>query len=200
MFPSSYRNPIFKKDEQEKVLQSEEGITLAHMPIKSAFTSDTSSEFHDVLARKFMNYIMRDGRKVLARSLLEKTFENIKVMQLEHYNKSSPEQKQYIELNPKVILERAIQNCTPILQLKKIKKGGITYQVPVPVTDTRASFLSMNWLIRSAKGEATKTPLPTVLARELLDAASNKGRVVKKKQELHRQCEANRAYAHFRWT
>ena len=85
------------------------------------------------------------------------------------------------------------------LELQKILRGGITYQVPVPMNENRAQFLSINWLIRSAQEKGNTEKLPDVLAREIIDAANNKGRVIKKKHDLHKQCEANRAYAHYRW-
>ncbi|XP_043252332.1 28S ribosomal protein S7, mitochondrial [Colletes gigas] len=198
--PPSYTQPIYKKDEQQELYKSESYKELAHVRIKPATNSETSSEFHDQLVSKFTNYIMRNGNKLLARSLLARTFEHIKMIQLERYNKASPEEKEQIELNPKLIFFRAIENCKPILGLKNIKKGGITYQVPIPLSEHKSSFLSMNWLIKTSKEKDATQHFPEVLAKEIIDAADNKGRIVKKKHDLHKQCEANRAYAHFRWT
>ncbi|XP_076633878.1 mitochondrial ribosomal protein S7 isoform X2 [Colletes latitarsis] len=198
--PPSYIQPIYKKDGQEELYKSGSYKQLAHLPIKPATTAETSSEFHDQLVSKFTNYIMRKGNKLLARSLLARTFEHIKMVQLERYNKARPEEKEQIELNPRLILIYAIENCKPILGLQNVKKGGITYQVPVPLSESRASFLSMNWLIKTSKEKDSTQSFPEVLAKELIDAANNKGRIVKKKHDLHKQCEANRAYAHFRWS
>lgn len=144
---------------------------------------------------------MRDGAKVLARGLVEQSFENIKRMQLEKYHKcQNDEDKEKIELNPRTILYKAVENCKPVLKLTPIKRGGVRYQVPVPVTPKNSEFLSMKWIIEAAKDKEDTTRFHYQLALELIDASKNKGRVVKRKQDIHRQCEANRAYAHYRWS
>nr|XP_033329631.1 28S ribosomal protein S7, mitochondrial [Megalopta genalis] len=199
-YPSHYVKPIYKKEEQEQLNETEEARQMAHMPIRAALTSETSSEFHDERIKKFINYIMRDGKKAVARAILEKAFEHIKMMQLELYNNSTPEQKANILLDPKEVFYRAVEHCTPMLQLHTIRKGGIAYQVPIPMNDNRARFLSMNWIIKTAGQKDTTQTFSYTLAKEIIDASNNKGRVIKRKQDLHRQCEANRAYAHFRWT
>lgn len=83
---------------------------------------------------KFINHILKKGKKELARSLLEKTFEIIKITQLERYNKAPLEQRAQIILEPKEIFHRAIVNCTPVLDLMKIRRGGINYQVQINLT------------------------------------------------------------------
>ncbi|XP_076220851.1 mitochondrial ribosomal protein S7 isoform X2 [Nomia melanderi] len=199
LYPSSYIKPIYRKDEQDEIFQNEKEKNIHHTPVKAALTSDTSSEFYDTAINKFLNYLMRHGNKVLSRKLLESTFENIKMLQLQRYNAASPEEKQFILLDPKQIFHRAVENCTPILEIKKIKKGGIFYQVPVPLTVERSRFLAMNWLIQIARDKDDNLRYPVSLAKEMIDAANNKGRVIKRKHDLHKLCEANRAYAHFRW-
>lgn len=176
-------------------------MKVAHIPIKPARNNDTVSVFHDDVMSKFTNYIMRKGNKMLARDLLEKTFEQVKRLQLEKFNTAnSEEDKAKIQTNPKEILHQAIENSRPLLQLTPIKRGGVTYQVPVPITINRSSFIAMKWIIEAAKEKERTIHFPQKLAWELLDAASNQGRVVKRKQDLHKQCEANRAYAHYRWS
>lgn len=81
--------------------------------------------------RKFTNYIMREGKKQLARRLLDETFENIKIIKLNEYYNSPPEYRENIILDPKIIFYQAVENCTPILELRKILRGGITYQVHI---------------------------------------------------------------------
>ncbi|XP_014220835.1 28S ribosomal protein S7, mitochondrial [Trichogramma pretiosum] len=200
VFNPTYVKPVFRPEEQEALDQEEELKALSLLPIKPAFTDDTSSEFYDKQVSKFINFLMREGKKERARKALENTFENIKRIQLEKYNKATdPAEKEKIELDPRAILRQAIENSTPVLELLKMKKGGQTYQVPVPLTEKRAQFLGMNWLIQAGKDKQMKVHLSEKLAHELIDAANNEGRVIKKKQELYRQCEANRSYAHFRW-
>lgn len=80
-----------------------------------------------------------------------------------------------------------------------IKRGGATYQVPIPITENRAQFLAMKWLILESKEKERKIHFPEKFAGEVLDAFNNTGKVIKRKQDLHKQCEANRAYAHYRW-
>lgn len=199
VFAENYVPPIYKKDEIEKIYEEGKHRELAHLPIKPALTSDTCSEFHDPVVRKFTNYIMRWGKKKLARNLMDRTFENIKIMQLDKYYNTPPEHRDEVILDPKTILHRAVENCTPVLELTKITRGGIAYQVPIPVNTNRAKFLSMNWLLKTAQEKGNAEKLYDILAKELIDAAKNEGRAIKKKQEMHKQCEANRAYAHYRW-
>lgn len=104
-----------------------------------------------------------------------------------------------MELNPVNIFRKAIENSTPLLQLTPIKRGGATYQVPIPITDNHARFMAMKWLIVEATEKERNTHFPEKLAAEILDAYNNTGKVVKRKQDLHKQCEANRAFAHYRW-
>lgn len=143
---------------------------------------------------------MKGGQKTLARDLLNKSFENIKRIQLERYHLADEDEKHKIETNPKAIIYKAITNCRPLLHLTPIKRGGVNYQVPVPITEKRSYFLAMKWIIEAAREKERTVHFPEKMAWELIDAASNQGRVVKKKQDLHRQCEANRAYAHYRWS
>nr|CAD7410493.1 unnamed protein product [Timema poppensis] len=193
--------PIFKKEKQEELYKTGEVEKISHVPIKAALNDQTSSVFYDEQVRKFTNYVMEGGKKTLARQLVEKTFENVKRTQLERFNTSpTPELKENIETNPLIIFYRAVENCKPLLQLSPIKRGGVTYQVPVPITEKRSNFLAMKWLIEAAQDKERTVHFPEKLAWELLDASLNQGRVVKRKQELHRQCEANRAYAHYRWS
>lgn len=124
----------------------------------------------------------------------------VKQIQLsKYYNAATDEERSAIELNPVTILHQALENCKPILQLTPIKRGGSTYQVPVPVSDKRATFLAMKWMILESREKERKVHFPERFAAEMLDAFNNTGKVVKRKQDLHRQCEANRAYAHYRW-
>ncbi|XP_058808765.1 small ribosomal subunit protein uS7m [Phymastichus coffea] len=201
VFPPTYVKSIYDKNTQQELEASGELKEYSHLPIKPAFTNQTSSEFHDPLVNKLINYLTKEGNKDRARMLVERTFENIKRIQIEKYHKASTsEAKEQIELNPRIILQKAIENSTPVLELMKIKKGGQSYQVPVPLTDKRANFLAINWLIAAGNEKEDTARFYDRFAYELIDASKNQGRVIRKKQELYRQCEANRSYAHFRWT
>ena len=201
VYSSHFVDPVFKKKKQEKLFETGEASKMAHVPIKAARNNDSSSIFHDDLLSKFTNYIMIGGQKQLARGLVEKCFENIKRMQLEKYNKAETEEaKSKIETNPLKVLHLAIENSRPRLYITPIKRGGVKYQVPVPITEKHSYFRACKWIVEAAREKERTVHLPEKLAYELMDAASNQGRVVKRKQDLHRLCEANRAYAHYRWS
>ncbi|KAK5640697.1 hypothetical protein RI129_009244 [Pyrocoelia pectoralis] len=200
-YPIYYIKPIYSRDKQNKMLKTGEAQKLAHIPTRAALNDQTSSVYHNDTINLFINYVMKDGKKSLARELIEKTLEKIKRVQLEKYHKmENIKEKEKVELNPRIILYQAIVNSQPILHLTPIKRGGVTYQVPVPITDRRAQFTSMKWLIEAGKDKDRNIRFHDQLAYELIDAANNRGKVVKKKQDLHKQCEANRAYAHYRWS
>ncbi|XP_065089257.1 small ribosomal subunit protein uS7m [Ochlerotatus camptorhynchus] len=194
-------DPVFKKERLTALEESGEISKIAHVPIKAARNHDSCSVFHDDLVSKFINYVMKKGEKALAREIVEKGFENIKRLQLERYHLAeSEEEKAKIELSPRALLRQAVENSRPLLQLTPIKRGGVRYQVPVPITEHRSYFLAMKWLLEAIREKERKVHFPEKMAWEVLDAAANQGKVIKRKQELHRQCEANRAYAHYRWS
>ncbi|XP_049668628.1 28S ribosomal protein S7, mitochondrial [Accipiter gentilis] len=191
-----YRKPWEELTEEEK-----EKLELkAVQPIKAAPSSVSTSVFSDPLISKFTNMMMKDGNKVLARSLMAQTLEAIKRKQLEKYHKAPEVEKEKIECNPYVIFHQALKNCQPIIGLSSITKGGKTYQVPVPLKDNRKRFLAMKWLITECRENKNRRMLmPEKLSQELLQAFNNEGPIIKKKHVLHKMAEANRAYAHFRW-
>lgn len=199
-FGPHFVEPVFSRQDLSKLKESGEAEKLAFIPIKSAKSEQTCSEFYDPILEKFINYVMREGRKELARSLVYRTLETIKRIQVEKYNKEVDiEEKKKIEMNALKILHDAVNNCKPILHLMPIKRGGATYQVPVPISDRKAQFMAMNWLIEQGKAEPKNIRFPTKLAKELIQASEGEGKTIKRKEELHKQCEANRAYAHYRW-
>lgn len=200
-YPKYFIKPVYRQEKQEELRQKGEAQKLAHIPTRAALNDQTSSFMHDPEVALFTNYVMKSGRKGLARELVGKTFEKIKRMQIERYHKSKTEEdKNSIELDPRVVFLSAVKNCKPILELTPIKRGGVKYQVPVPITEKRSQFLSMKWLIEAANDKERTMHFPEKMAYELLDASNNSGKVVKRKQDLHKQCEANRAYAHYRWS
>lgn len=192
--------PVFKPTKQEELIETGEAQKFSHVPIKAARNNDTSSVFHDDILSQFTNYVMKGGQKRLAREIIEKGLENIKRIQLERYHLADPADKESIELNPLNIFRTAVENSRPLLQLTPIKRGGATYQVPIPITDKRSYFVAMRWIVQSAREKEKAVHFPEKLAWELIDAYNNTGRVIKKKHDLHKQCEANRAYAHYRWS
>lgn len=201
IYPSYYLKPVFRKIDQDHLYKSDAISEYINMPVKAPLNDQTSSFSYDPLVRLFTNYVMKGGNKELARSLVEKTFIRIKQIQIKKYHLAKTEEaKNSIDLDPVSILHKAIKNVKPILALEPIKRGAIIYQVPVPIKEIRSTQLALKWFIELARDRARrKEHFCDKISYELIDASMNCGNLVRKKIELHRQCEANRAYAHFRW-
>ena len=140
-------------------------------------------KFHDLQIAKFINMIMRNGKKSTAERIMYNALDNLA-------DKSS--------LDSVDLMEKALENVRPMVEVKSRRVGGATYQVPVEVRPSRRNTLAMRWLIDAAQKRGEKT-MSAKLAGELLDASENKGTAVKKREDTHRMAEANKAFAHFRW-
>jgi len=103
-----------------------------------------------------------------------------------------------VQKSPLDVFEQAVNNATPILEVKPRRVGGATYQVPVEVRSERRLSLAMRWLVQNARKRAGKS-MAEKLAAELMDAAQGQGATIKKKEDTHKMAEANRAFAHYRW-
>ncbi|XP_061080811.1 small ribosomal subunit protein uS7m isoform X1 [Conger conger] len=191
-----YDIPETELTEEEK----KERELKAVRPIKAAPPALTSSVFNDPMISKFINMMMHDGRKRLASEIMIQTLERMKRIQVEKYHKAPDAEKPEIDCNPYAIFHKALENCKPVVGLRNVKKGAKVYQVPTALTDNRRRFMAMKWLITECReNKHRRTLMYEKLSQELLEASANKGSVVKKKHDLHRMAEANRAYAHFRW-
>ncbi len=140
-------------------------------------------KFGDLQIAKFINMIMRNGKKSTAERIMYYALDNVA-------EKSSMDS---VEL-----MEKALENVRPMVEVKSRRVGGATYQVPVEVRASRRNTLAMRWIIEAAQKRGEKT-MASKLAGELLDASENKGTAVKKREDTHRMAEANKAFAHFRW-
>jgi small subunit ribosomal protein S7 len=139
--------------------------------------------YNSQLVTKFVNVVMRDGKKTVAERILYDALEMIR-------QRSSDD--------PMKVFKRAIENVKPSVEVKSRRVGGSTYQVPIEVRPSRKLALSMRWIIIAAQGRGEKT-MRQRLAAELLEAAENRGTAVKKREDTHRMAEANKAFAHYRW-
>ena len=139
--------------------------------------------YNDFEVAKLINYVMRKGKKALARKIVYQAFEIIK----ERTKKS-----------PLEIFELALENAGPFLEVKSKRIGGATYQVPIEVERTRRVTLAMRWIITATRSKKGK-PMKEKLAAELIEAANNRGAAVKKKENTRRMAEANKAFSHFRF-
>lgn len=130
---------------------------------------------------RFINYLMRDGKKSIAEKVLYNTFD---------------EMSKTIKDDPVKIFEKAIQNSSPALEVVSRRVGGANYQIPMEVRPERKYYLAAHWIIWAAQGRKGK-PMHKKLAEELIAASKNEGAAIKKKQDTHRIAEANRAFASF---
>lgn len=185
-------------------MREEDGLReLAYRPIKAAKNDISNSIFNDPVIYKLENIIMRKGKKNLSHDLIHRTCFEIKKIQLKKFNDPAitAEEKSALILDPVEIIKTAIENAKPVVIVRPVKRGGATYQVPHPITANYSRFLSMKWLVESIKErpKPREEPFAPCFARELIAAASHEGKVIKKKHDLHKLCEANKAYAHYRW-
>ncbi|HBO99971.1 MAG: 30S ribosomal protein S7 [Candidatus Uhrbacteria bacterium GW2011_GWF2_41_16] len=139
------------------------------------------TKFGNIHVAKFINYLMHDGKKTVAQEIVYQAFEII----LKKGEKDALE-----------VFENAIKNAMPSLEVKSKRVGGANYQIPMPVRGERRYALAFHWLILAARAKKGR-PMAQKLADELIAASKNEGDAVKKKQDVQRMAEANRAFAHF---
>jgi len=135
------------------------------------------------IVAQFINKILTDGKKSVSESIV---YGSLKVLE------------ERIKGNPLEILDKCLDNVRPVLEVKPRRVGGATYQVPVEVTPERANTLAIRWVVDFAAKRKEKS-MAERLAAEILDGASNTGSSIKKKEDLHKMAEANKAFAHYRW-
>jgi small subunit ribosomal protein S7 len=140
-------------------------------------------KYHDLQVAKFVNNLMRRGKKSLAERIIYTAFDRIQ-------DKTGQD--------PLDVFRKAFSNVQPTVEVKSRRVGGSTYQVPVEIRPARQQALATRWIINFAKSRGEKT-MAERLAAELMAAASNEGASVKKRDDTHRMAEANKAFAHFRW-
>ena len=140
-------------------------------------------KFGNIIITKFMNSVMYDGKKSVAEAIVYGALDMI-----EAKTKQGPLQ----------VFEQALENVMPTIEVRSRRVGGATYQVPVEVRSVRRQALGIRWLISVARDRNEKTMMER-LSAELLDASNGRGNAVKKREDVHRMAEANRAFSHYRW-
>jgi small subunit ribosomal protein S7 len=140
-------------------------------------------KYDNVMVAKFINKLMKGGKKSLAARILYNSFDII---------------EERMKKSPLDVFEQAINNAAPVLEVKPRRVGGATYQIPMEVPPDRRISLAMRWLLLSARNRPGKS-MAEKLANELMDAAQGTGATIKKKDDTHRMAEANKAFAHYRW-
>jgi len=142
------------------------------------------SKYDSVKISKFINYVMDSGKKATAREIVYNMFDALKV-------------SAKVE-NPLELFEAALKNTAPAMEVRSRRVGGANYQVPREVRPERRNALSMKWLVEAARNKKGK-PMHLKLADEVIAASKNEGEAVKKRENMHKMAEANKAFAHFAW-
>jgi small subunit ribosomal protein S7 len=139
--------------------------------------------YNSTLVEKFVNCMMWDGKKAVSQGIFYSAMDKIR-------ERSGDD--------PLKLFKKAVENCKPVLEVKTRRVGGANYQVPIEVSQARRTSLAIRWLILNARSRPEKG-MPEKLANELSDAANLRGGAIKKKDDVHRMAEANKAFAHYRW-
>ncbi|KLO22650.1 30S ribosomal protein S7 [Marinitoga sp. 1197] len=139
--------------------------------------------YNDVLVSKLVVRIMKDGKKTVAQSIVYGAFEII---------------KEKLEKDPLEVYHQALENVRPLIEVRPRRVGGATYQVPFEVPEERAISLALRWIVKAARSKSGR-PMKEKLAQELIDAYNGVGAAVKKRDDVHKMAEANKAFAHYRW-
>ncbi len=139
--------------------------------------------YGDTMVAKFINVIMRDGKKSIARRIVYEAFDII---------------RERTKKDPLEIFRKAIANVAPVVEVRSRRIGGANYQIPMEVREDRRIALAMRWIKQYARERRDKS-MALKLAAELIAAANGEGNAVRKRDEVHRMAEANRAFAHYRW-
>src|ERR1035438_1376669 len=139
--------------------------------------------YNSTLAEKFVNSMMWDGKKAVSQRIFYAAMDTIR-------ERSGDD--------PLKLFKKAVENCKPLLEVKTRRVGGANYQVPVEVPNNRRTSLAIRWIVTQARSRPEKG-MPEKLANELNDAANMRGGAIKKKDDVHRMAEANKAFAHYRW-
>lgn len=140
--------------------------------------------YNDVIVTKFVNAVMVSGKKGVAQSIVYDAIEELK--------KKVPGEEGLVSF------KKALENCKPALEVRSRRVGGATYQVPVDVRPSRRQALAMRWVITYARERGEKT-MAQRLAGELLDAYNSRGNAIKKREDVHRMADANKAFSHYNW-
>ena len=139
--------------------------------------------YGDVLVTKLINYVMREGKKSVAETVVYRAFEII---------------EQKAKTSPVDVFRKAMENVNPSIEVRSRRVGGATYQVPVEVRPERAISLSLRWLVKSAQGRSEKS-MQEKLGAEIFDAYNNRGGAISAKETKRKMAESNKAFAHYRW-
>ena len=180
---ATYQVPVEVKSKRAQALAIRwlvESARKRKAPVRKVYPDP---KFHSEVVSKFINSIMYDGKRSTAEKILYDALDKIKSKNNE---------------DPLKIFNTAISNVKPNLECRSRRVGGATYQVPVEVKSKRAQALALRWLMDATRKRKNKTMAEKLYA-EILDASQNKGSAIKKREDVHKMAESNKAFAHFRW-
>jgi small subunit ribosomal protein S7 len=140
-------------------------------------------QYGSVVLTKIVNKVMLDGKKAKAEGIV---YDALKIVE------------DRMKKEPLEVLNQALRNATPTVQVKARRVGGATYQVPIEVTPERGQIMAIRWIVGFARDRSGKS-MAEKLAAEIVDAAQEEGATIKKRQDMHRMAESNKAFAHYRW-
>lgn len=140
--------------------------------------------YNDIVVAKFINKMMYDGKKATAQTAIYGAFDEIKT--------------KITEEEPLAVFKKALENTKPQIEVRSRRVGGATYQVPVDVRPSRRLALAMKWMIEYARERGEKD-MAKRLSGEIMDAYNNRGNAIKKKEDVHRMAESNKAFSHYNW-
>ncbi|MCB0272792.1 MAG: 30S ribosomal protein S7 [Bdellovibrionales bacterium] len=146
-------------------------------------TTQPDPKFNDRLVARFVGSLIKSGKKSLAYNILYSSLDHI---------------AEQVKDDPVKILKEALENVRPLVETKSRRVGGANYQVPVEVTPLRGEALGIRWILKAAK-ERPGRSMQEKLTAELIDAYNKRGSAIKKREEVHKMAESNKAFAHFRW-
>ncbi|OGD68580.1 30S ribosomal protein S7 [Candidatus Campbellbacteria bacterium RIFCSPLOWO2_02_FULL_35_11] len=153
-------------------------------PIKDKRNIQPDRVYNSIVLERFINYVMHDGEKSVARKVVYDALEIIK--------------EKIKDADPIEVFNGAMKNAGPLMEVKSRRIGGANYQVPIEVPANRRMALAMRWLIGAARGKKGSA-MSVRLSKELMDAYKGEGEVIKKRENVHKMAEANKAFAHFAW-
>ena len=140
--------------------------------------------YNDVTVAKFINKLMLQGKRTISQKIVYDAFDQLRT-------KVASEE-------PLTVFKKAVENCKPSLEVRSRRVGGATYQVPVDVRPARRLTLAMRWMVNYSRARGEKS-MATRVASEIADAYNNRGNAIKKKEDVHRMAEANKAFSHYNW-
>lgn len=202
--------PIISKEQYEQEIEEGREQELKFKKVRFAHMSETCSSLYDAEYERFVRFFMVNSRKDLTYRIVDDAFAQIKTIQFNKIKKQQeqlaagqlkPEDAEQIEMNPLTIFKQALKNSEPAVVTKPIQRGGATYQVPHPLQRSQSEWFAIKWIINAVKDrpKPKKKHSAEALAQELLDAFYGRGKVIKRRDDMHRLADANRAFAHYRW-